>query len=258
MRRIGIVWRKETSIFVSLTDSESQTLPLVGRQSDLLDPAPPPVVPQQPLPAVEDRKGLVDGIRGLLGSPWRDHFGMAAAGYGLRHVDRLLVRPGPRSDRLVSRAFSWATMTSSVLSAAAFNSSLPSTHSVGSKSKNWIAVMATRRCKASREASSHLFDPKGVGRPSRSRRSMSACKSMTWSSFLRRSSPVRSASRRTSSGTLMRWLHHRWAGRPGHARRSGQEPGVFSDGLHALVHREGVEDPDPFPARMTHGVEGEL
>ena len=66
--------------------------------------------------------------------------------------------------------------------------------------------MATRRCKASREAYSHFFDPKGVGLPSRSRPSMSACKSMICISFLRTSSPVRSASRRTSSGTLMRGL----------------------------------------------------
>src|SRR5690242_716987 len=87
---------------------------------------------------------------------------------------------------------------------------------------------------------------------------MSACKSMIWSSFLRTISPVLSASRRTSSGTLMRWLPRPFADRPGLAARSGQEPGVFADGLHTLVHREGVEYPDPFFARMTHGVEGEL
>src|SRR5947209_4824280 len=44
------------------TSSEAQVHPLVGRQPDLLDAAPSSVVPQQPPPAVSDRKGLVDRI----------------------------------------------------------------------------------------------------------------------------------------------------------------------------------------------------
>src|SRR5208283_865296 len=43
-----------------------------------------------------------------------------------------------------------------ILSAAILNSSLPLTRLTGSKRTNWIAVIATRRCKASREAYSVL------------------------------------------------------------------------------------------------------
>jgi hypothetical protein len=53
-------------------------------------------------------------------------------------------------------------MISIILSAATLNSSLPLTLLTGSKRTNWIAVIATSRCKASREAYCQFFDPNGV------------------------------------------------------------------------------------------------
>src|SRR5262245_35958689 len=42
--------------------SEAEVLAVVSGQADLLDPAPPPVVPQQPPPAVEYRERLVHRV----------------------------------------------------------------------------------------------------------------------------------------------------------------------------------------------------
>src|SRR5262245_53602869 len=86
---------------------------------------------------------------------------------------------------------------------------------------------------------------------------MSACNSMISISFLRTSPPVLSASRRTSSGTLIQRLPRFWVDRSGPARRSRHEPRVVLDGLHALVHRECVVDAHPF-ARVPHEIEGKL
>gem|GEM_PF-6886391 len=55
--------------------------------------------------------------------------------------------------------FGCAMMISIILSAAALNSSLPLTCPTGSKRTNWIAVIATMRCKASMEAYSQCFNP---------------------------------------------------------------------------------------------------
>src|SRR5262245_12478772 len=86
---------------------------------------------------------------------------------------------------------------------------------------------------------------------------MSACNSMISISFLRTSAPVLSASRRTSSGTLIQLLDRLWDHRSGPARRSRHEPRVALDGLHALVHREGVVETHPF-ARVPHKIQGKL
>src|SRR5207248_1196761 len=100
------------------------------------------------------------------------------------------------------------------------------------------------------------FDPNGVGWSSRNRASMSACKSIISSRFLRTSSPVFSASRRTSSGTLIGILHRLLVDRSSSARRSRHEPRIVLDGFHALIHEEGIVYPNPL-AGMTHKVEGE-
>src|SRR5437764_924717 len=86
---------------------------------------------------------------------------------------------------------------------------------------------------------------------------MSACNSMISVSFLRTSSPVLSASRRTSSGTLIQILHRLWVDHSGPARRSRHEPRVILNGLHALVHRKCVVDAHPF-ARVPHEIKGKL
>src|SRR5262249_61277546 len=43
--------------------SEAEVFAVVDRHPDLLDAAPPPVVPQQPTPPSEDRIRLIDGVR---------------------------------------------------------------------------------------------------------------------------------------------------------------------------------------------------
>jgi hypothetical protein len=70
-------------------------------------------------------------------------------------------------------------MISRILSAANLNSSLPFTLPTGSKRMNWIAAIATNRCKASGQAYCQFFEPNGVGCLSRNKGSMSGSFSIT-------------------------------------------------------------------------------
>src|SRR6185437_3489605 len=187
-----------------------------------------------------------------------DDFGDGLLDLAFQFLDSLLVHKCHQSDFFVFSVFNCCESIDTNFSAATLTSSLPCTLSTGSNRTNWIAVIATSRWRASGQAYCQFFDPKGVGWASRNRASMSACKSMISISFLRTSSPVFSALRRTSSGTLMGNLHRLLIDRSSLAKRLRHEPRFVLDRFHALVHRKSVENANPFLSRITHEIEGKL
>src|SRR5208282_50684 len=141
-------------------------------------------------------------VRQLLQAHLHDDLGNGSLDSAFKLFYGLLVQMRHQSDFFVLSVFNCSESIDTNFSAATLISSLPFTLPAGSKRMNWIAVIATRRCNASGHAYCQFLDPNGVGWSSRSRASMSACRSMISISFFPTSSPVFSASRRTSSGTL--------------------------------------------------------